>query len=247
MKEYYLDYREQVRNILDALDDSSTSLRLGAVAIENLLTLAKIDLDEEDEETETGDEEDEGEDDSDDSDAIEEADSGGDLAEAEAKKQQVKIIRHEEPRASIPYQISAGNQLCRFSRALKGGSFYTEQGDLVGEINELTLKNLNVENGDLVELDPSSQPPRVVRIVEAGNLPSNIATMSYGIVERDAAGDLYVSRSAMGEKLSDCAGIDRYELPAIIDAGQTETGFVHEGDIVDLAWYKNSPSNMIVR
>lgn len=247
MKEYYLDYREQVRNILDALDDSSTSLRLGAVAIENLLTLAKIDLDDEDEETETGDEEDEGEDDSDDSDAIEEADSGGDLAEAEAKKQQVKIIRHEEPRASIPYQISAGNKLCRFSRALKGGSFYTEQGDLVSEINELILKNLNVENGDLVELDPSSQPPRVVRIVEAGNLPSNIATMSYGVVERDAAGDLYVSRSAMGEKLSECAGIDRYEVPAIIDAGQTETGFVHEGDIVDLAWYKNSPSNMIVR
>ena len=241
MKEYYLDYREQVRNILDALDDSSTSLRLGAVAIENLLTLAKIDLDDEDEETETGDEEDEGEDDSDDSDAIEEADSGGDLAEAEAKKQQVKIIRHEEPRASIPYQISAGNKLCRFSRALKGGSFYTEQGDLVSEINELILKNLNVENGDLVELDPSSQPPRVVRIVEAGNLPSNIATMSYGVVERDAAGDLYVSRSAMGEKLSECAGIDRYEVPAIIDAGQTETGFVHEGDIVDLAWYKNSP------
>lgn len=247
MKEYYLDYREQVRNILDALDDSSTSLRLGAVAIENLLTLAKIDLDDEDEETETGDEEDEGEDDSDDSDAIEEADSGGDLAEAEAKKQQVKIIRHEEPRASIPYQISAGNQLCRFSRALKGGSFYTEQGDLVSEINELAVKNLNVENGDLVELDPSSQPPRVIRIVEAGNLPSNIATMSYGVVERDASGDLYVSRSAMGEKLSECAGIDRYEVPAIIDAGQTETGFVHEGDIVDLAWYKNSPSNMIVR
>ena len=130
---------------------------------------------------------------------------------------------------------------------MKGGSFYTEQGDLVSEINELAVRNLNVENGDLVELDPSSQPPRVVRIVEAGNLPSNIATMSYGIVERDPAGDLYVSRSAMGENLSECAGIDRYEVPAIIDAGQTETGFVHEGDIVDLAWYKNSPSNMIVR
>jgi hypothetical protein len=230
MKEYYLDYREQVRNILDALDDSSTSLRLGAVAIENLLTLARVDLD------------DEGEEDSDDSDAIEEADSGGDLADAETEdKKQVKIIRHEEPTASIHYQ------LCRFSRALKGGSFYTEQGDLVSEINELAVKNLNVENGDLVELDPSSQPPRVVRIVEAGNLPSNIATMSYGVVERDPAGDLYVSRSAMGESLSECAGIDRYEVPAIIDARQTETGFVHEGDIVDLAWYKNSPSNMIVR
>lgn len=230
MKEYYLDYREQLRNILDALDDSSTSLRLGAVAIENLLTLARVDLDDEDEE------------DSDDSDAIEEADSGGDLADAETEdKKQVKIIRHEEPTASIHYQ------LCRFSRALKGGSFYTEQGDLVSEINELAVRNLNVENGDLVELDPSSQPPRVVRIVEAGNLPSNIATMSYGIVERDPAGDLYVSRSAMGEILSECAGIDRYEVPAIIDAGQTETGFVHEGDIVDLAWYKNSPSNMIVR
>lgn len=230
MKEYYLDYREQVRNILDALDDSSTSLRLGAVAIENLLTLARVDLDDEDEE------------DSDDSDAIEEADSGGDLADAETEdKKQVKIIRHEEPTDSIHYQ------LCRFSRALKGGSFYTEQGDLVSEINELAVRNLNVENGDLVELDPSSQPPRVVRIVEAGNLPSNIATMSYGIVERDPAGDLYVSRSAMGENLSECAGIDRYEVPAIIDAGQTETGFVHEGDIVDLAWYKNSPSNMIVR
>ncbi|MFV4891131.1 DUF2325 domain-containing protein [Lactobacillus delbrueckii] len=230
MKEYYLDYREQVRNILDALDDSSTSLRLGAVAIENLLTLARVELDDEDEE------------DSDDSDAIEEADSGGDLADAETEdKKQVKIIRHEEPTASIHYQ------LCRFSRALKGGSFYTEQGDLVSEINELAVRNLNVENGDLVELDPSSQPPRVVRIVEAGNLPSNIATMSYGIVERDPAGDLYVSRSAMGESLSECAGIDRYEVPAIIDAGQTETGFVHEGDIVDLAWYKNSPSNMIVR
>lgn len=230
MKEYYLDYREQLRNILDALDDSSTSLRLGAVAIENLLTLARVDLDDEDEE------------DSDDSDAIEEADSGGDLSDAETEdKKQVKIIRHEEPTASIHYQ------LCRFSRALKGGSFYTEQGDLVSEINELAVRNLNVENGDLVELDPSSQPPRVVRIVEAGNLPSNIATMSYGIVERDPAGDLYVSRSAMGESLSECAGIDRYEVPAIIDAGQTETGFVHEGDIVDLAWYKNSPSNMIVR
>ncbi|MGU9946183.1 DUF2325 domain-containing protein [Lactobacillus delbrueckii subsp. bulgaricus] len=230
MKEYYLDYREQVRNILDALDDSSTSLRLGAVAIENLLTLARVDLDDEDEE------------DSDDSDAIEEADSGGDLADAETEdKKQVKIIRHEEPTASIHYQ------LCRFSRALKGGSFYTEQGDLVSEINELAVRNLNVENGDLVELDPSSQPPRVVRIVEADNLPSNIATMSYGIVERDPAGDLYVSRSAMGENLSECAGIDRYEVPAIIDAGQTETGFVHEGDIVDLAWYKDSPSNMIVR
>lgn len=230
MREYYLDYREQVRNILDALDDSSTSLRLGAVAIENLLTLARVDLDDEDEE------------DSDDSDAIEEADSGGDLADAETEdKKQVKIIRHEEPTASSHYQ------LCRFSRALKGGSFYTEQGDLVSEINELAVRNLNVENGDLVELDLSSQLPRVVRIVEAGNLPSNIATMSYGIVERDPAGDLYVSRSAMGESLSECAGIDRYEVPAIIDAGQTETGFVHEGDIVDLAWYKNSPSNMIVR
>ncbi|ADQ60993.1 DUF2325 domain-containing protein [Lactobacillus delbrueckii subsp. lactis] len=242
MKEYYLDYREQVRNILDALDDSSTSLRLGAVAIENLLTLARVDLDDEDEEAETGAEEDEGEEDSDDSDAIEEADSGGDLADAETEdKKQVKIIRHEELTASIHYQ------LCRFSRALKGGSFYTEQGDLVSEINELAVRNLNVENGDLVELDPSSQPPRVVRIVEAGNLPSNIATMSYGVVERDPAGDLYVSRSAMGESLSECAGIDRYEVPAIIDARQTETGFVHEGDIVDLAWYKNSPSNMIVR
>ncbi|APG71399.1 DUF2325 domain-containing protein [Lactobacillus delbrueckii subsp. delbrueckii] len=242
MKEYYLDYREQVRNILDALDDSSTSLRLGAVAIENLLTLARVDLDDEDEEAETGDEEDESEEDSDDSDAIEEVDSGGDLADAETEdKKQVKIIRHEELTASIHYQ------LCRFSRALKGGSFYTEQGDLVSEINELAVRNLNVENGDLVELDPSSQPPRVVRIVEAGNLPSNIATMSYGVVERDPAGDLYVSRSAMGESLSECAGIDRYEVPAIIDARQTETGFVHEGDIVDLAWYKNSPSNMIVR
>lgn len=242
MKEYYLDYREQVRNILDALDDSSTSLRLGAVAIENLLTLARVDLDDEDEEAETGAEEDEGEEDSDDSDAIEEADSGGDLADAETEdKKQVKIIRHEELTASIHYQ------LCSFSRALKGGSFYTEQGDLVSEINELAVRNLNVENGDLVELDPSSQPPRVVRIVEAGNLPSNIATMSYGVVERDPAGDLYVSRSAMGESLSECAGIDRYEVPAIIDARQTETGFVHEGDIVDLAWYKNSPSNMIVR
>lgn len=248
MKEYYLDYREQVRNILDALDDSSTSLRLGAVAIENLLTLARVDLDDEDEEAETGDEEGEGEEDSDDSDAIEEADSGGDLAEAETEdKKQVKIIRHEEPTASNHYQISAGNQLCRFFRALKGGSFYSEQGDLVSEINELAVKNLNVENGDLVELDPSSEPPRVVRIVEAGKLPSNIATMSYGVVERDPAGDLYVSRNAMGEKLSECAGIDRYEVPAIIDARQTETGFVHEGDIVDLAWYKNSPSNMIVR
>ena len=215
MKEYYLDYREQVRNILDALDDSSTSLRLGAVAIENLLTLARVDLDDEDEEAETGDEEDEGEEDSDDSDAIEEADSGGDLADAETEdKKQVKIIGHEEPTASIHYQISAGNQLCRFPRALKGGSFYTEQGDLVSEINELAVKNLNVENGDLVELDPSSQLPRVVvRIVEAGNLPSNIATMSYGVVERDPAGDLYVSRSAMGESLSGCAGIDRYEVP----------------------------------
>ncbi|MGM9906309.1 DUF2325 domain-containing protein [Lactobacillus sp.] len=242
MKEYYLDYREQVQNILDALDDSSTSLRLGAVAIENLLALARVDLDDDNEEDEASDEEDY----SDDSDAIEEADSGGDLAEAEDRKQ-VKIIRHEEPTASIPYQISAGHKLCRFSRALKGGSFYTEQGDLVSEINELAVKNLNVENGDLVELDPSCQPPRVVRIVEAGNLPSNIATLSYGVVERDAAGDLYVSHSAMGERLSDCAGIDRYEVPAIIDAGQTETGFVHEGDIVDLAWYKNSPSNMIVR
>ncbi|APG73297.1 DUF2325 domain-containing protein [Lactobacillus delbrueckii subsp. jakobsenii ZN7a-9 = DSM 26046] len=242
MKEYYLDYREQVRNILDALDDSSTYLRLGAVAIENLLTLARVDLDDEDEEAETGDEEDEGEEDSDDSDAIEEVDSGGDLAAAETEdKKQVKIIRHEELTASIHYQ------LCRFSRALKGGSFYTEQGDLVSEINELAVRNLNVENGYLVELDPSSQPPRVVRIVEAGNLPSNIATMSYGVVERDPAGDLYVSRSAMGESLSECAGIDRYEVPAIIDARQTETGFVHEGDIVDLAWYKNSPSNMIVR
>ena len=242
MKEYYLDYREQVRNILDALDDSSTSLRLGAVAIENLLALARVDLDDEDEEAGTGDEEDEGEEDSDDSDAIEEVDSGGDLADAETEdKKQVKIIRHEELTASIHYQ------LCRFSRALKGGSFYTEQGDLVSEINELAVRNLNVENGDLVELDPSSQPPRVVRIVEAGNLPSNIATMSYGVVERDPAGDLYVSRSAMGESLSECAGIDRYEVPAIIDARQTERGFVHEGDIVDLAWYKNSPSNMIVR
>lgn len=227
---------------MDALDDSSTSLRLGAVAIENLLTLARVDLDDEDEEAETGDEEDEGEEDSDDSDAIEEVDSGGDLADAETEdKKQVKIIRHEELTASIHYQ------LCRFSRALKGGSFYIEQGDLVSEINELAVRNLNVENGDLVELDPSSQPPRVVRIVEAGNLPSNIATMSYGVVERDPAGDLYVSRSAMGESLSECAGIDRYEVPAIIDARQTETGFVHEGDIVDLAWYKNSPSNMIVR
>lgn len=247
MKEYYLDYREQVRNILEALDDRSTSLRLGAVAIENLLTLARVELDDDEEvEDEAGDEEED--EDSDDSESIEKEDRGGDLAEAEAEdKKPVKIISHEEPRASIPYQISAGNKLCRFSRALKGGSFYTEQGDLVSEINELTVKNLNVENGDLVELDPSSQPPRVVRIVEAGNLPSNIATLSYGIVERDAAGDLYVSRSAMGEKLSECAGIDRYEVPAIIDAGQTETGFVHEGDIIDLAWYKNSPSNMIVR
>ncbi|GHV98530.1 hypothetical protein lacNasYZ03_00440 [Lactobacillus nasalidis] len=235
MNEYYLDYREQVKNVLDALDDSSTSLRLGAIAIENLLNLARVELDEEDEDEE-------GEEDEDEEDSSEDADS-----DSPEDLKQVKIIRHEEAETSSPYQINSGHQLCRFSRGLKGGSFYNEQGQLLAEINELAVKNLNIENGDLAELDASSHPARVVRIVEAVGEPSDIATLPYGIVERDACGDLYVSHNAMGERLSECAGIDRYDVPAVIDAGQSETGFVHEGDIVDLAWYQNNPAKMIVR
>lgn len=45
MSELFLDYREQVQKILDELDDTQTSLRLGAVAIKSLLELAQVEYD----------------------------------------------------------------------------------------------------------------------------------------------------------------------------------------------------------
>lgn len=69
MSELFLDYREQVQKILDELDDTQTSLRLGAVAIKSLLELAQVEYDSD----QDGDD-----DDDDDSDKDEDADSDED-------------------------------------------------------------------------------------------------------------------------------------------------------------------------
>ena len=73
MSELFLDYREQVQKILDELDDTQTSLRLGAVAIKSLLELAQVeydsDQDGDDDDSDKDEDADSDEDDSTDTDA----------------------------------------------------------------------------------------------------------------------------------------------------------------------------------
>lgn len=184
MSELFLDYREQVQKILDELDDTQTSLRLGAVAIKSLLELAQVEYDsdqdgDDDDDDDSDKDEDSDEDDSTDTDADgadETADNlstegsqtdFADPAEAEASAsgdaptRQVKIISPASENAPVlrvnqdfAFDVPTGHEVCKFIRCRTGGSLIDARRAFAGKISEATVRNLGLANGNIVEAKP---------------------------------------------------------------------------------------------
>lgn len=181
MSELFLDYREQVQKILDELDDTQTSLRLGAVAIKSLLELAQVeyDSDQDGDDDDSDKDEDSDEDDSTDTDADDTDETADNLstegsqtdfadpaeteasASGDALTRQVKIISPASENAPVlrvnqdfAFDVPTGHEVCKFIRCRTGGSLIDARRAFAGKISEATVRNLGLTNGNIVEAKP---------------------------------------------------------------------------------------------
>ena len=174
MSELFLDYREQVQKILDELDDTQTSLRLGAVAIKSLLELAQVEYDsdqdgDDDDDDDSDKDEDSDEDDSTDTNADGADETADNLstegsqtdfadpaeneasASGDAPTRQVKIISPASENAPVlrvnqdfAFDVPTGHEVCKFIRCRTGGSLIDARRAFAGKISEATVRNLGL-------------------------------------------------------------------------------------------------------
>lgn len=154
---------------------------------------------------------------------------------------QVKIIKkHQDPMQDALNSLVFGEYL--IVDKLSGCVAKNSKGEDVTYFSERIKRDLNLENGDIVALDYNKNNDYYYmnRIIDKVDIPDPIVRFKYAKVEHDAFG-LFITRSITNKQLSNTnLSTSRLALnsQAIVKFS------LKEGDVVDLAWYKDT-SNII--
>lgn len=136
-------------------------------------------------------------------------------------------------------------------RLLSGAKILNNQGRQRAYYNEKFIHNRNWHTGDLVKVnayedDRGDERPWVDELIpqNADDDAYNIGVFERGIVETDSTGQLYVEKSLEGDHLRDFnPQVGAYS----INSDAVQTMHLHDGDIIDLAWWIDQPFMVKIR
>lgn len=153
----------------------------------------------------------------------------------------VKTIEEE-------YGVEPGNKAVIAVRDVKGVKLCDAgNGELIGTLNEEATRRFNIGNGSMLEIQGSGSDVRFIRTLTRADEPEDNEVFKFGVVKSQGM-NLYVEDNASGEKLGDLNPVcHRYHVPTVVNSLLADSGFVKEGDIVDLAWNKMVPDNIQIR
>lgn len=153
----------------------------------------------------------------------------------------VKTIEEE-------YGVEPGNKAVIAVRDVKGVKLRDAgNGELIGTLNEEATRRFNIGNGSMLEIQGSGSDVRFIRTLTRADEPEDNEVFKFGVVKSQGM-NLYVENNASGEKLGDLNPVcHRYHVPTVVNSLLADSGFVREGDIVDLAWNKMVPDNIQIR
>lgn len=153
----------------------------------------------------------------------------------------VKTIEEE-------YGVEPGNKAVIAVRDVKGVKLRDAgNGELIGTLNEEATRRFNIGNGSMIEIQGSGSDVRFIRTLNRADEPEDNEVFKFGVVKSQGM-NLYVEDNASGEKLGDLNPVcHRYHVPTVVNSLLADSGFVREGDIVDLAWNKTVPDNIQIR
>lgn len=153
----------------------------------------------------------------------------------------VKTIEEE-------YGVEPGNKAVIAVRDVKGVKLRDAgNGELIGTLNEEATRRFNIGNGSMLEIQGSGSDVRFIRTLTRADEPEDNEVFKFGVVKSQGM-NLYVEDNASGEKLGDLNPVcHRYHVPTVVNSLLADSGFVREGDIVDLAWNKMVPDNIQIR
>lgn len=159
--------------------------------------------------------------------------------EANKNKTDVKIIK----KANKP----ATNY--RVQRLLAGAKIIDQVGQQVVYYNEQITRNLSLHDGDNVVLSSKpgdyGDPLYYVERVIPNHQESNIKTFGPAVVKAsDNQGKLIVSQDIAGNHLYD---VTEVLVAYTITPEEQESMNISEGDVVELAWYKDKADSIKIR
>lgn len=219
------DYRQDVINLMNNTQNSEESLRQSAQALQMLLNM--VNQKPAAPMTPTA--------------MVQSSESAADVPEKPKDAHKVKIIKKADKSSDWPdgmYQIV---------RKLRGAVARNQFHKDCAYFNEETVHDFGLENGDFVALNiREPYNPNVHQNGQAfitdhvkHNEPDSIATFGPALV-KESNGKKIITEDSQGTHLYDAAGIISYEVPE-------ELEWIEPGDLVKLAWYKNSPETMTIR
>lgn len=160
------------------------------------------------------------------------------------KKAEPNIIEKAKSKPDSSWPIG----LYQIQRKLRGAIAKSKNGQVVAYFNEETVHNFELENGDYVDLDiRETYNPKIRQSGQAfinnhikhpvSN--QNILTFGPALVE-EQNGQRIVKKDSQNKRLYDVAGIVSYHV-------SDDLTWINEGDLVELAWYKDEPESMGIR
>lgn len=153
----------------------------------------------------------------------------------------VKTIEEE-------YGVEPGNKAVIARRDVRGVRLHDAgNGELVGTLNEEATRRFNIGNGSMLEVQGGGSDVRYIRTLTRADEPEDNEVFKFGVVKSQGM-NLYVEDNASGQKLGDLNPVcGHYHVPTVVNSLLADSGFVREGDIVDLAWSKSMPENIQIR
>lgn len=169
------------------------------------------------------------------------------ITQATKLKKKIVVVKRPEPVHLDPIQaalksLPAGQYL--IIDKLSGCVARNKKGMDVAYFTEGVKRQNGLVNGDVVTLNHDVNTDRyyIKSIISKAEIPDQITMFPYAKIEKDALG-LYVSRNVNNEQLSNInKKHTRYNIGSLVIA---KFG-LKEGDIIDLAWYNETPDKIMI-
>lgn len=180
----------------------------------------------------------------------------------ENKEEKLKTVEEAVPEESesepIPeiktvegeYGVPTDHRAVIVERSLQGVRLHNANtNEYIGILNEEITRRFNIGNGSLIEVKPVEGRFAFVRTLHQVDEPEDNDVFHFAVVKREsAANTLYVDSNVSGDKLSDYNPTQNtYFIPTVVNKLTSSSGFVSEGDILDLAWKEDRPEEIRIR
>lgn len=148
------------------------------------------------------------------------------------------------------YGVTPGNRAVIAERALQGVRLHNANtNEYIGILNEEITRRFNIGNGSLIEVKPIEGRYAFVKTLHQVDEPDENDVFHFAVVKKESSANiLYVDSNVGGDQLSDYNPTQNtYFIPTVVNKLTSSSGFVNEGDILDLAWKEDRPEEIRIR